>query len=188
MRDKPGTHGHEGKAERENAPQTAPHKCGPWTSGEIAQLRAHANEGARAVAELLGRTVESVRTQARDQRISLRRSGERRGVVLGQPRGESWGSRSDTRRIREAMLLGRIDPTAVEETIARLVAEDPPPLCPLCAARWADHRSGVCRVCHYQALAAAHRDAEALAGAQRELWQARQEKSRTRRGKQEQTA
>lgn len=165
----------------QETPQTGPHKRGPWTTAEIGVLRAQGRQGAGHLSRLLGRSETAVRDQARRLRISLRREGERRGLVLGQPRGESWTTRRDLERIREAMLGRKIDPRQVEDTLARLAAGDVIPLCPLCAARPVEHRSGVCRVCHLTALAQAHRDAEAVNAAQQDLWQARQAKSRSTR-------
>lgn len=45
-----------------------------WTTGEIRYLEAHAGEGAAAVARALGRSVESVRCQAKRYGLSLRLS------------------------------------------------------------------------------------------------------------------
>lgn len=152
-----------------------------WTVAEVTRLRENAHLGAVAVARILGRSLSSVRAQANRQRISLRRAGEHRGLILGQPRGESWGSRRDVDGLRAAVASGRLDPAAVEASIARMLAGEEPDLCPRCVRRPANHRSGVCRVCHLNALADAHRDAVAVDEAQRRVWQARQEKSRSAR-------
>ena len=44
-----------------------------WTTAEIRYLEEHAGDGARAIAEALGRTVDSVKWQARQCGLSLRR-------------------------------------------------------------------------------------------------------------------
>lgn len=62
----------------------------PWTTQELARLRELAGNAPELIAEELGRTLSSVQMAAHRNRISLRRSGERRGLVLGQPRGTSY--------------------------------------------------------------------------------------------------
>lgn len=44
-----------------------------WNTREICYLEEHANEGAAAIAKALGRSAESVRQQAKEYGISLRR-------------------------------------------------------------------------------------------------------------------
>lgn len=44
-----------------------------WTSREIRYLEEHAHEGAKAIASALGRSTESVKQQAKQYGISLRR-------------------------------------------------------------------------------------------------------------------
>ena len=44
-----------------------------WTPAEVSYLTAHANEGAQAVADALGRSVRSVECAASRYRVSLRR-------------------------------------------------------------------------------------------------------------------
>lgn len=145
-------------------------------------MRENAHLGARHLAALLGRSEASVRSQAARLRVSIRRQGERRGLILGQPRGDSW-SGHDVEQLRAAVTAGLLDAGAVEAALARIVAGEVPQLCPRCAKRVADHRSGVCKVCHLDALTDAHRDAIAVKEAQQRLWAARQDKSRAARGK-----
>lgn len=154
----------------------------PWTLAEVAKLRENAHLGARQVAVLLGRSECSVRSQAARLRVSIRRQGERRGLILGQPRGDSWTGH-DIDELRSAVTSGLLDPNVVEAALARIVAGEVPALCPRCVQREADHRSGVCKVCHLNALTHAHRDAIAVKEAQQRLWAARQDKSRAARGK-----
>lgn len=45
-----------------------------WTTREIKYLEGHATDGAEAIAEKLGRSVESVKCQARRYAVSLRKS------------------------------------------------------------------------------------------------------------------
>lgn len=166
--------------------QTAGDIPRPWTSSEIATLREHAHLGATAVATLLGRSVRAVRLAASRNRISLRRQGERRGIILGQPRAVSWSSQSgagaDSTRlsaIREDALAGVIDlgdleRRALEEMVSRTRS-----LCPSCGARPQERRStGLCEPCHLRGLARAHRDEMDRREARRDLWAARQAKHR----------
>ena len=60
-----------------------------WTTTELKRLRENRELGAVAIAELLGRSVWSVKGAAYRQGISLRRPGDVRGHVLGQPRAMS---------------------------------------------------------------------------------------------------
>ena len=121
----------------------------------------------------LGRSPSSVRKAAYRYRISLRRPGSRRGVVLGQPRGVSL-----RRELREDLASGRVDPTVLAR---RMRLDEDAELCPSCAARPVRVRqTGLCRVCHLHRLEQAHREALAELEAQRGLWQSRQELKRAR--------
>ncbi len=123
-----------------------------WTSKDIAYLRKHAGLGPDDLAERLGRSPAAVKRAASRHRISLRRPGSRKGIVLGQPRGVSL--RSD---IREDLVTGRIDPALFAE---RLRIDREAELCPSCAMRPITVGStGLCRVCHLKRLTEAHREA-----------------------------
>jgi hypothetical protein len=157
----------------------------PWSTAELRYLREHGSDGARAVAEALGRTVAAVTRQAQKQRVSLRRRGSRQGLLMGQPRGVSWlavrqvGVTPETMaEIREAVARGTIDLTALEGQLQALAKGEELPLCPTCSARPQNHPSGVCRVCHMRALAQTHRDGKEIETAQRALWTERQRKKR----------
>lgn len=138
----------------------------PWTSRELAYLREHGRLGATELARRLGRSIPSVKSAARQHRISLRPTGERRGLVLGQLRDLPLSA-----EMRISLMRRREDPD-----------EDPDvPLCPSCARRPATvRRTGLCRACHMSHLADAHRDAIAELEVQRELWREKQEAKRLR--------
>lgn len=159
----------------------------PWHSTEVVFLRQNAHLGVGALAGLLGRSVRSVKQAAYRHRISLRPPGERRGTVLGQPRGTSFldaraaGARVQRLRVlREAALAGIVDPVALERRVRLLV--DGAPLCPGCAMDPIEvETTGLCRACHLDALAEAHRAEMRVHAAQRALWVERQRKVRSRR-------
>lgn len=157
----------------------------PWTSGELTELRKLAPLGALAAAEVLERSVSSVKNQARRQRISLRRDGERRGRVLGQPRDVRMADAAHEdalARLRDDVLNGRIDADRVARR-TQLIATGAP-LCPSCAIRPVEVlATGTCSDCHMKALAAAHAmEADTLA-TQRLLDRERQRKHRAQAGK-----
>lgn len=159
---------------RLSASKAVPQK--PWSTREIEELRRLAHLGAAGAAAALHRSVHAVRTAAKRHRISLRQPGERRGLVLGQPRGVR--ATGELRRLREQILAGELDPAEVEARGAAVLlgAE----LCPACAARPPEVSStGLCRPCHLRALAhgAAHVRAEVAA---RRAWDA--ERQRKHRG------
>jgi len=136
-------------------------------------MREHAHEGAAAVADLLGRSVKSVRRAAERQRISLRTRGVRCGLVLGQPKGVSLPA-----ALHDDMASGRVSPEAIAERI-RLLADGQ--LCPCCGKRPVQVRStGWCRVCHLERLTEAHKSLKDEADAQREHAKARQASKRAR--------
>jgi hypothetical protein len=152
-----------------------------WSTGDYAQLRANAHLGAEAIAAIVGRSVWSVRNAARRQRISLRRTGERRGKVLGEQRAGSWSGELAAARISQA--AGDVNGTVVEqhlEHVAAAMRGERAPLCPACVSRPVTRaRTGLCEVCHRHALAEAHRHASAQADAQRAYWTAKQQAHRT---------
>lgn len=167
--------------------QTGGHKSGPWGTEEVRSLREHAHEGAVVVAIMLGRSEHSVRQAAKRYRVSLRRKGERRGLILGQTRRWADGAQTgvDGSRlavIREEVLAGVVDMATLEARIRVSVSGPRRPICPSCCQREQERPStGLCEVCHLRELARAHRDEVERREARRELWQARQEKSRARR-------
>ena len=149
-------------------------KTKPWTTGDLRLLRQYGHLGAVAAAELLGRSPRAVKCAAYRYRISLRRRGCRRGLVLGQPRGCSLA-----REIREDIVSGRVN----AETMARRMALAPDaPLCPCCAHRPAEVRSsGFCLQCHNDRLIAAHLQALEDIDSQRALWTSRTTLCRARK-------
>lgn len=163
-------------------PQNTGLNTRPWTSRELQALRDHAHLGATKVAELLDRSVFSVRKQAKKNRISLRRKGERRGLVLGQPTGVSWQEHR-LRQIHTDIIDGNVRMEDLEQRIRDYMDPDVP-MCPGCATRPIRRKAtGLCEVCHLHMLARAHRETQAEADAQRELWKYRQEASRRARRK-----
>lgn len=160
-----------------------------WRSSEIVVLRQNAHLGAEAVAALLGRTVRSVKRKAEKERISLRRPGERRGLLLGQPAGESWAN-SDVSGIDPGRLAAlrrdainrEVDLGVLEGRVRDAVLNRHRPLCPMCSRRHVERSTtGLCSPCHWRELARAHREEAERNNARRELDAARQEASRARR-------
>lgn len=146
----------------------------PWTTGELRILRENAGLGAAEVARLLNRSVSSVRCMALRQRISLRKPGSRRGLVLGQPRGESIGA-----QIREDVVSGRIDAEILAQRMALIQDAE---LCPSCGRRPVEVRStGFCTCCHKDRLTEAHLAEVEKIDAQRALWSSRQTLHRARK-------
>lgn len=171
--------------EAEGPIQTPRYKDGPWTSSELSQLRRDAHLGADALAALLERSPRAIRSAAQRHRISLRRKGERRGLLLGQPRGIAWeelrtlgASLQLLRAIRAEALAGALDLGELDRTVRRLARAINAELCPLCSQRPQETGTGLCRPCHLRQLAEAHRAVSAERLAERELWQARQDKHR----------
>lgn len=167
--------------------QTGRHKSGAWGTDEVRTLREHASQGALVVAVMLGRSEHSVRQAAKRLRISLRRKGERRGLILGQTGAWADGAQTgvDAARlslIRDEVLAGVVDISVLEARVRQSVHGPHRPMCPSCCQREQERSStGLCEVCHLRELARAHRDEVERRDARRELWQARQEKSRSRR-------
>lgn len=128
--------------------------------------------GVLAIAEELGRTPKAVKLFASKNGISLRRDGERRGSVLGEPRPGTLPA--DQRR---AVLYGITNP---ERARARAEGRDRE-LCPGCAYRPVENRrTGLCEPCHLRRLAWAHQQEVVVVAARRELVTARQQKHRAR--------
>ena len=159
-----------------------------WTSGEIQRLRNLASLGAGPVAEELGRSIQSVRAAANRHRISLRPEGERRGTVLGQPRGVSLkaartaeASLQAIEDVRAAIANGLVDPGDLERAVRRrrrlLLGE---PLCPGCGRNPIERETGLCDDCHWRGMADAHRLGVASAG-QREYERERKRAQRSRK-------
>jgi hypothetical protein len=146
----------------------------PWTSKEVAWLRANGSMGREAVAESLGRSIASVRDAAARHRVSLRRPGCNCGLILGQPRGVSL--RAD---LRDDLASGRIDP----ELLARRMRTDEAlALCPSCGRRLARVvATGKCRKCTVDALIEAHLEALEEIDCEKALWASRSALQRARR-------
>lgn len=162
----------------------------PWTTAELKLLQEQGHLGAKALAELLDRSTQSVKHVAHRHGISLRRRGERRGLLLGQPRRTSWKTSADTipterlERIRQEALAGDLNLEELYRRIREDILNPHRPICPKCATRPQEKpATGLCQVCHYRELARAHRDHEALVDAKRELWRARQARSREGRAR-----
>ncbi|MGH2663665.1 MAG: hypothetical protein ACRDH8_12865 [Actinomycetota bacterium] len=137
--------------------------------------------GVEAAAEVLERSVAAVKMQAHRQRISLRGEGERRGLILGQPRGtrlrEHAKQVAALRALREDVLAGRVDVARIERRVKLAVAGAP--LCPACVKRPQEVEStGLCEVCHLRHLAEGHRLEQEDVEARRELDRERQRKHR----------
>ena len=145
-----------------------------WTTTELRILRENADAGALELALLLGRSVQSVKLAAHRQRVSLRRAGEHRGLVLGQALGMPMPP-----EIREDLVSGRVDAGAVAERMRTRANGD---LCPSCGRRPVEVASpGFCNVCHMELLTAAHLAELEKIDAQRALWSSRQALCRARR-------
>jgi hypothetical protein len=119
-----------------------------WTTTELKRLRENRELGAVAIAELLGRSVWSVKGAAYRQGISLRRPGDVRGHVLGQPRAMSLAGDA-----HQAMAA------APDLYAERLRVLRDASLCPECARRPIQvERSGLCRPCHVNHLEQLYRE------------------------------
>ena len=126
-----------------------------WSWQEIRTLRQLRRMGAAEVAAALGRSPWAVKKQAQRLRISLRAEGQRRGLLLGQPRRVSFLEDSAMARLRAAVLAGAVN---IERIVGRAEAwargED---LCPACAIRPIENAtSGFCSTCHTRRLAEGH--------------------------------
>lgn len=160
-----------------------------WTSSEIKILKENASIGIKALTLLLGRSPGSIKAAANRYRISLRPASERRGIILGQPRGVVWMdqvksgiSAERLAQIKQEALDGVLDLATLEERVRAARSGRSKPVCPSCVARPQEHSStGLCGVCHMRALAQAHRENHIVDDAKRELWRAKQEASRARR-------
>lgn len=159
----------------------------PWTSGDVQKLRNNAHLGANACALILGRTIKSVKHKASRERISLRTPGERRGMLLGQPKSQRWMDQTGIspvrlKEIREQAIAGEIDMGELERRIVDRVQRPHRQLCPWCGTRPVEKSTtGLCVSCHMRELARAHREEAERAAARRELDAARQAASRARR-------
>jgi len=145
----------------------------PWTTRELAELREHAHLGAAAAAEKLGRSVASVKAAAHRHVITLRRPGCRCGSILGQPRGMALSA-----AIRAGVASGRVDAALM---LARVTLDREAPLCPSCGRRpQRVDSTGLCLVCHREALVAKHLEALEELDALRAMWSTRQALKRER--------
>lgn len=146
----------------------------PWTSADVQTLRENGHLGVTTVSLLLGRSSSAVRMQAHAFRISLRRQGERRGLVIGQPRGQAI-----LPRIRGDIVDGRVSDEAIA---ARMQLIQESTLCPVCCARPIEvPTTGWCLHCHRASLVAAHLQELEKLDSQRALWASRQALCRGRR-------
>lgn len=160
-----------------------------WTSGEVVILRQNAHLGAEKVATLLDRSVVSVKRKAQKERISLRRPGSRTGLLLGQPRRQSWAKAKVSgidptllATLRAGAIDGTLDLGNLEARVRDAVLNRHRPLCPWCSRRPIERKTtGLCEPCHWRELARAHRDSIERDAARRDLDAARQEASRARR-------
>lgn len=144
----------------------------PWSTGDLAFMRANASLGAAQLARLMNRSKGAVEKAASRHGISLRRPGERRGLVLRQPRGVS---------LRVELRDDLLDSNFAAAVAARMAIDREADLCPRCVARPITVRAtGLCRTCHVHVLTEAHREQTAEIEAQRALWQSRQELKRAR--------
>lgn len=167
----------------------SPRSFKPWTSKELDALRRVAPLGADAAAEILDRSIHSVRRAAERHGISLRRTGSRAGRLLGQPNGTRFAPAARTARrvdlldqLRADLAAGRVALSDLDRALDALDADLP--LCANCGQHPADHeRSGFCTPCHRRRLAAAHAFALDARNAQDELWRERQAKTRANRKK-----
>jgi hypothetical protein len=148
----------------------------PWTTQELQLLRDHAHEGAEVVAELLDRTVRAVQLRAARERVSLRRPGEARGALLGQPRGVQLSSEPHLAALRVSVLASNGGDLGQLPQLRRDAR-----LCPSCGTHYATHSSGFCQPCYMGRLAAAYSEQQATRTMERKLWQLRQDASRARR-------
>lgn len=147
-----------------------------WTTRERELLRENAHLGVTRVAALLGKSPRAVESMASRLRVSLRRPGEKRGALLGVPRG-AMAAEPHLAALRASVLAGSVD---LGRVLA--VADGPDrPLCPSCARFPADHSSGFCRACYTMRLRDAYVYENAVRSAERELWRERQIASRTRK-------
>jgi hypothetical protein len=145
-----------------------------WTGRELALLQANAKLGIRGVAELLGRSRWSVRSQCYRSRISLRRERERRGSVLGQPTGVSL-----KRRLVEEL---KADNRLAEAVARRMKINADFEICPWCGCRPITQRStGLCRTCHVSRLSEITLSAREEVAAERRAIAERQALTRARR-------
>lgn len=158
----------------------------PWTTSELAILRKHASQGARAIAEQLGRSETSVRSQAQRSRISLRPKGLRGGRRLSIPADLSDASVAILDGLRARLAKARaavearhtVSLESEEAAIAQRIDEilgggKLVDLCRVCgreraggfkaknARRYGIIASDVCKACYLRALLEAYR-AEAL--------------------------
>lgn len=158
----------------------------PWTASDVDFMRRNADSGALWIALQLGRSVASVKGAANRYRISLRRKGEARGHLLGQPRDESWSELrhvglNNPDKIRKAVIDGELNLEDVEATLRAIADGTTQRICPACSVRNADRPTGWCTPCYTRELARAHQDATDRIEARRALDAARQGKSRARR-------
>lgn len=123
----------------------------PWTTAEIASLRENRELGAAALAELLDRSVWSVRHAAYRFGVSLRRPGVACGYRIGKPHGVVLSG-----ELRAAIAKA---PELCQDVVDRSRAERSTPICPDCGRRPVEVlTTGLCRSCHIDLLERVYRD------------------------------
>ncbi len=122
-----------------------------WTSSEEAALATLGFLGVTQVCFLLELPPAAVKTKASRMKVSLKRKSEINATEL--------------------------QPAVLE----RLRQRDPSLICPGCGRRLAVARLGSCGPCHKQALIDVHNEKLADVEAQRALWKARQQLTRSRK-------
>lgn len=159
----------------------------PWTSRQIDELRRVAPLGAQTAADILDRSLWSVRHAAYRHGISLRQTGSTAGRLLGQPRSASYADARAAAEHAELVALLRADLAAGAITLDDLdraleAIAAGAPLCPSCGRNPVDRpREGICTACHNRRLEAAHHAALDAHAGQQGLWRARQNRSRSKR-------
>lgn len=124
----------------------------PWTVVEVRVIRAYAPLGARAIASILERSPQAIRSIAANEGISLRETGE------------------DVEVNAEALNL-----------VERLKETPGLSVCPMCGKRWARMKnSGMCRSCHLDGLLDLHQERLDEEIRLKKLDKARQDKRRLR--------
>lgn len=122
-----------------------------WTTGEIQVLRTFNGIGAKALAQLLERSVNSIEHKARELRVSL----------------EITPSDINVEQVTDKILIRLHEVTQLQ-------------VCPMCGKRMAVMRTGMCRCCHLDQLIALREEQLAEEIRLRKLTKIRQDKRRLR--------
>lgn len=146
----------------------------PWTVAEVDRLREHADCGVKGVAQLLNRTPASVQAKARQEGISLRRPGERRGKVRGESSRGSLPPELRNELLEDPRVWGYVEASRDLRIGRRSI-------CPSCVARPAIVQStGLCRPCHDMVLVEGHQHHKAARESNRQLQKHKQRAKRAR--------